>query len=193
MAYIGKNPRLKSIVSQGDTLANLTAEPRVAGRLVWATDEMKFYYDDGTDLNVVGSGAGGGGNVFNSGPVEVFNNDIIVSANATSLTGLAYFRAPGNFKVVKVQVEIFEKGAVASGILSIDVKKGNDADDLSMATIMTTQPEIDFATALDYDFNAGVIDPLLEDVNDNQVLRLDITSKPAGLTKFRVSVIGGGI
>jgi len=59
MAYIGRNPRLKSIVSQGDTLANLTAEPRVAGRLVYATDEGKFYTDNGTILKAVEAGGGG--------------------------------------------------------------------------------------------------------------------------------------
>jgi hypothetical protein len=56
MAYIGNNPKLKSIVSSGDLLANLTAEPRVAGRLVYATDEAKFYVDDGVELSEVGSG-----------------------------------------------------------------------------------------------------------------------------------------
>jgi len=50
MAYIGNNPKLKSIVSTGDTLANLTAEPRREGRLVYATDTKVFYRDDGTSL-----------------------------------------------------------------------------------------------------------------------------------------------
>jgi len=56
MAYIGNNPKLKSIVSSGDTLANLTAETRKAGRLVYATDTFKYYVDDGTNLTEVGSG-----------------------------------------------------------------------------------------------------------------------------------------
>lgn len=51
MAYIGNNPHLKSIVSNGDSLANLTAEPRKAGRLVYATaPDDKFYWDNGTTL-----------------------------------------------------------------------------------------------------------------------------------------------
>lgn len=55
MSYIGNNPSLKSIVSTGDTLANLTAEARRAGRLVYATDTQLYYYDDGTSLTVIGS------------------------------------------------------------------------------------------------------------------------------------------
>lgn len=57
MAYIGKNPKLKSSISEGDTLVNLTAEPRVAGRWVFATDQNKYYYDDGISLKEAGDGA----------------------------------------------------------------------------------------------------------------------------------------
>lgn len=53
MAYIGKNPKVKSIVSEGDTFANLNAEPRKAGRLVYATDQQKYYFDNGTTLSPV--------------------------------------------------------------------------------------------------------------------------------------------
>jgi hypothetical protein len=103
MAYIGRNPRLKSIVSEGDTLANLTAEPRVAGRLVWATDELKFYYDDGTTLNVVGSGEGGGGGVpllskgglitsdgTNNGELAVGSDGQVLAADSNEDSGLLW-------------------------------------------------------------------------------------------------------
>jgi hypothetical protein len=289
MAYIGRNPRLKSIVSQGDTLANLTAEPRVAGRLVWATDELKFYYDDGTTLNVVGSGEGGGGGgvpllskgglitsdgsnngelavgtdgqilvvddsevsglkwidppsvppaldingldekitpvdddiliiedsadafnkkklkisslpsgggggyTFNNGVIEVANSDVIVASNAPTLTGLLYFRAPAAIKIVKVQVELFTLDGVSSGILSLDVKKNTTPEDSGMASIMDTEAEIDFSTAANYDIGVGVIDPLLEDLAENDVIRVDVTSKPVGVTKFRITIIGGAL
>jgi len=99
MAYIGKNPRLKSIVSQGDTLANLTAEPRVAGRLVYATDEGKFYFDDGVALTAVGSGAGGGipllakGSLLtsdgsNNGELSVGTDGQALKANSSATSGI---------------------------------------------------------------------------------------------------------
>jgi hypothetical protein len=105
MAYIGKNPRLKSIVSQGDTLANLTAESRVAGRLVWATDELKFYFDDGTALTEVGSGSGGGGvpllgkgslltsDGLVNGDLAVGTDGQILSADSAETAGLKWIDA----------------------------------------------------------------------------------------------------
>lgn len=192
MAYIGRNPRLKSIVSEGDTLANLTAEPRVAGRLVWATDELKFYYDDGTALTVVGSGSGGG-YTFNDGVIEIANSDVIIASDAATLTGLLYFRAPAAIKIVKVQVELFTLDGVSSGILSVDVKKNTTPDGTGMATIMTAEASVDFSTAADYDIGVGAIDPLLEDLAENDVIRVDVTSKPVGVTKFRITIIGGAL
>lgn len=53
MAYIGSNPRLKSIVSTGDILANLVLESRVKGRIVYATDFDAFFKDDGTNLSPI--------------------------------------------------------------------------------------------------------------------------------------------
>jgi hypothetical protein len=50
MSYAGSNPHIDSIVSSGDTLANLTARTRKAGVLVYATDTELYYYDDGTSL-----------------------------------------------------------------------------------------------------------------------------------------------
>jgi hypothetical protein len=50
MSYTGSTPHIDSIISSGDTLANLTARTREAGTFVYATDTKQFYYDDGTDL-----------------------------------------------------------------------------------------------------------------------------------------------
>jgi hypothetical protein len=114
MAYIGKNPRLKSIVSQGDTLANLTAEPRVAGRLVYATDEAKFYYDDGTTLNVVGSGEGGGG-----GGVPLLSKGGLITSDGSNNGELAV-GTDGQILVVD--------DSEVSGLKWIDPPTGGGAD-----------------------------------------------------------------
>jgi len=51
MAYMGSNPKLKSLVSTGDTIANLILETRVKGRFVYATDLDLFFADDGANLS----------------------------------------------------------------------------------------------------------------------------------------------
>jgi hypothetical protein len=56
MSWHGKTPDFDTIKLNGDTLANLTAEPRVAGRVVYATDEGRLYWDDGSALSEIGKG-----------------------------------------------------------------------------------------------------------------------------------------
>lgn len=124
-------------------------------------------------------------------PVEIFNFDILNASSAGSLTGLIHHEAIGAVTITKVAVRIFEKGIVTSGTLEIDIKKGTSLDDLSMSSIMTTKPIINFATASNFDENIGVIDPLEQSVAPGEFLRLDITSLPTiPLGKFRVLVYG---
>jgi hypothetical protein len=91
MAYIGKNPKVKSIVSEGDTLANLTAEPRKEGRMVYAEDTKKFYWDDGTTLTVVGTEATGG-------------NDNVIADNLVDMDASTnYYNATGSISGLNVK------------------------------------------------------------------------------------------
>lgn len=124
-------------------------------------------------------------------PVLVFNNDILNASSAQSLTGLAYYRSYVQFTITTVKIQIFTKGIVTSGILSMDIKKGNTLDDLSMASVLTAEPQIDFSTASNYAEADGTLDVAQQIVLPNQYLRLDITSLPAlPVGAFRVLVFG---
>jgi len=124
-------------------------------------------------------------------PIEVFNFPILNASSANSLTGLTYYRALSSFNLSTVQIEIFEKGIISSGILSVDVKKGPSLDDTGMVSVLTSQPTINFATAADYDIATGVLDPVNQLVLQGEILRLDVTSLPSiPLGKFRVLVYG---
>jgi hypothetical protein len=122
--------------------------------------------------------------------VIVFNDVVLNASTATTLTGLTYFYAPAGFTVTTVQVEIFEKGDITSGTLSIDIKKGATLGS-TFTTILTSQASIDFATAVDYATDTGVLDAAEQDVAQGEYLRLDVTSLPTiPLGKFRVLVYG---
>lgn len=124
-------------------------------------------------------------------PIEIFNFPVLNALSANSLTGLTYFRSTTAFNISLVQVEIFEKGGITSGLLSIDVKKGPTLDGAGMVSVLTSQPVVDFATASDYDIETGILDPLNQSVSQGEVLRLDVTSLPSTpLGKFRVLVYG---
>jgi hypothetical protein len=124
-------------------------------------------------------------------PIEVFHYGVINASAHPSLTGLDYYRAFIAFNITTVKLQIFEKGLISSGIISLDIKKGNTLDNLSFNSILTSQASIDFATASDYDEADAVIDPALQSLTPGQFLRLDITSLPSlPLGKFRVLVYG---
>lgn len=124
-------------------------------------------------------------------PVVVFNNDVLNASSATSLTGLAYFRSYIPFTITTVKLQIFEKGIITSGILSFDIKKGTSLDPLTFNSVLTSEPSINFSTAVDYQESDGILDSLEQSVNANEYLRLDITSLPAiPVGKFRVLVYG---
>lgn len=57
-----------------DTLANLLALTRKEGTIVYATDTLKIYYDDGTTLKQVGSGSGTGGINYAADNPDAENN-----------------------------------------------------------------------------------------------------------------------
>lgn len=123
--------------------------------------------------------------------VVVFDAVVVNATSASSLTGLAYWTSPSNFTLLDAQVGIFEKGSL-TGTLEIDIKKSVDRDDANFSSTLTTRPSLIMASASDYDnssnavFNAGN-----QDVLQNEILRLDITSLPTPVIgKFVVYVIG---
>jgi hypothetical protein len=123
-------------------------------------------------------------------PIEVFNFPILNASSAPSFTGLTYYRATSSFTLSTVQLEIFDKGGISSGIVSVDVKVSNGLGGV-FNSVLTVQPSIDFSTASDYDIATGTLDPLYQSVAAGDVLRLDVTSLPiVTLGKFRILVYG---
>lgn len=124
-------------------------------------------------------------------PVEIFNLDIVNATSSSSLTGLLHHKAFIGFSVSTVEVQIFEKGFITSGILEVDLKKNTTLDDIGMISVLSTKPKIDFSLNNDYDVSAGILIPELQFINAGEFLRLDITSLPTiPLGKFRVIVYG---
>lgn len=124
-------------------------------------------------------------------PIEVFNVDVVNATAAPTLTGMLHHKCFIGFTVSTVELQIFEKGSISSGVIEIDIKKNTTLDDIGMTSILDVKPSINFATASDYDVSAGVLNTSLQTVNAGDFLRLDITSLPSiPLGKFRVIVYG---
>lgn len=123
-------------------------------------------------------------------PIEVFDFPVLNASSSNSLTGLTYFQAKTSFIVSTVQLQIFEKGIISSGVVGIDVLKSSTLGGI-YTTILTTPPSINFSTASDYELSSATLDPAEQSVAQGEYLRLDVTSLPAvTLGKFRVLVYG---
>ena len=129
-------------------------------------------------------GAGGGGGT----KIEVFNTMVVNSTGASTLTGVAYFKAPQNLTINQVVLQIFEKGSITTGSLTLDLKKNTTPDSVGMASVFTTLPTINFATASNYATDSGVLASPASTLNSGEWVRIDLTSIPTGLGKFYIMV-----
>lgn len=122
--------------------------------------------------------------------IEIFNIDFLTGSFGNTITGVLYHEALQDMSVIEGAIQIFDKNGIVSGILSIDVKKNSTPDNTGMTSIFTTAPSINFATANDYDRSTGTLNTSTQNVLKGEILRLDITSLPVGLGKFRIILIG---
>jgi hypothetical protein len=131
----------------------------------------------------IGAGGGGGG----GGSTEVFNNFIVLGSSATTLTGINYFRSPASLTISSVVVQLWDKQGVASGTLSVDIKKNSTPDNAGMTTIFSSQPSFNFATDPNFSTSSGTLSTTA--LASGDWLRLDVTSIPVGWSgRFSVMV-----
>jgi hypothetical protein len=123
-------------------------------------------------------GAGGGG----GGSLEVFNAVVQIVAPTASSEGISYFISPASATISFVKLMVWDKNGVTTGNLTIDIKKNTSPNPTGMTSIFSVLPTLDFATASNYDSNAGTLSTSAISVND--VLRLDVTSIPSGFIGY---------
>jgi hypothetical protein len=123
-------------------------------------------------------------------PIEVFNAPVILgTSNLSSLNGMAYFKAPSNMTINKVELQLFAKGSATSGVLELDVLKSSSLS-TEATTIMSVKPFLDMTTAVDYQTTYGTVNPALAAISEGNYIRLDLTSIPAELTSLHIIIYG---
>jgi hypothetical protein len=125
-----------------------------------------------------------------SGAIDIFNSDVLIGSNAT-LTGVAYWEAPFDLTLAECAIQIFARGSVTSGTLTIDIKKNATPNPTGMVSVFTTSPTISMASVSDYHRATGTFNPTNQSITQGQILRFDITSLPNNLTAFRIILKGG--
>ena len=126
--------------------------------------------------------------------VEVFNAPVVLGNTYSSLTGLSYYRAPNNISLNACLITLFETNDITTGNLEVDIRKNSSYDPDGMETVFSTKPKISMDAASDYTKSSDVGQTAAvfstTNVLANDILRLDVTSIPAGLNRFNVFLIG---
>lgn len=129
---------------------------------------------------------------FSSGSkkVEVFNLDIQLGVRASTVTGILYYESIQDMTLQEAAIQIYDKGTIATGSLTIDVKKNTTPNNTGMTSVFTSAPTTNFATNANYARATGTFNATYQSILKGDILRLDITSLPVGLGAFRVILIG---
>ena len=129
-----------------------------------------------------------------SSKIEIFNSTVLLGNFYSTLTGIAYYQAPSDLTLNACIISLFDKGAINTGNLEIDVKKNSSYNPNGMTSVFSTRPKIAMNTIADYgkSSDTGQTAAVFESgsIIANNILRLDITSIPAGLSRFNIFLIG---
>lgn len=133
---------------------------------------------DNHELRLLAQEAGGG-------KLSIINSDIHIGSSGL-LTGIYHYEVIQACIITECAFQLFEK--VASGTLTVDIKKNTTTNPAGFNSIMTTAPTIAMASASNYQRVSGVINTGLNSLSAGDIIRVDVTSLPIGMSKFRVIV-----
>jgi len=125
-----------------------------------------------------------------SGKLIVYNGIMSNASSAGSLTGIMFERVASNFSITDAKLYVFDFTGITTGTLELDVRKSTTADFTTDASIFSTKPSINFATATNYDESSNAVISAGSFVAGDYI-RIDISSLPATtLGQWGVYIIG---
>lgn len=123
--------------------------------------------------------------------VNLINEKIIIGANSTSqLTGFHDIEILQSAIIVEGAIQLYGKSPATSGTITVDVKKNSTTNPTGFNSIFTSPPSLDISVASDFSRTTGTINPTYQSVSPGDILRVDITSLPAGLQSIRLTLVG---
>lgn len=87
-------------------------------------------------------------------------------------------------------IQIYEKSPATTGNLVVDIKKNTTTNPSGFNSVFTSPPAINVAVASDYTRATGTLNPTYQTLTKGDILRVEITSIPTGLQKFRLVLFG---
>jgi hypothetical protein len=123
--------------------------------------------------------------------VVFFDGTIAGASKYTTLTGAVFHRVQSDITITDAKVILFDKGAVSSGTLSVDVQTSSSPDFTSSLSVFTTEPSLDLSVASSYSESTNaVLDASNKILSEGDYLRIDISSLPSGLNYLGIYLIG---
>lgn len=124
-----------------------------------------------------------------TGFLEIFNHEFYVGTNPNT-TGVLFWESPINLTLTECAIQIFERGTVTSGSLTVDIKKNTTPNPTGMVSVFTSLPTINMASVSDYHRATGTFNSSVQSLTAGEILRMDITSLPTNLSLFRIMLKG---
>lgn len=112
------------------------------------------------------------------GTVHIFNGDISLAGFSSSDPVVFYIKAQKNFSITEVRGQIFDKGSVSLGTLSLDVEKSIDTNDANFNSILSSDLSFNFASDASYSEKTATINTSVNDIVAGEILRVVVTSTP---------------
>lgn len=123
------------------------------------------------------------------GTVFIFNGDVsFINYNAAE-PDIFYYKARQDFAVNDFRAQLFTKGSVTTGTLSLVLEKSPDTNNANFTTILSTNISFNFAVDANYSEKIAIINSSLNDIITGEILRVRVVSKPAAFNgKIMLSI-----
>jgi hypothetical protein len=132
---------------------------------------------------------------FSSVGVYILNGDMSFAGFDISRPVIFHHKAKFPYTLTDFRVQLFDKQGLASGTLSFDLQKttgvNNSDSTFNSGSILTSPLSFNFATDADYAEKVAAIDGTKNSIINGGVIRIKITSIPAGFTGMILISIGG--
>lgn len=126
-----------------------------------------------------------------SGKLSLINTDIDIGSNASGLlTGAFYIEVIQDCIATEGAIQFFAKSPATTGNLTVDIKKNTSTNPTGFTSLFTSAPTLSASSDPDFTRATGTINASTQVLNIGDILRVDVTSLPVGLQKFRLVLIG---
>lgn len=146
-------------------------------------DLIKDNFDDHEDR--LNASETTGGSVF------IFNSAIHLANFDSTRTDVFYYKATQNFSVTDFRAQIYNKGSISSGFLTMDLQKATNTNNSNFNSILNASLSFNFATDASYLEKVASIDSSAAAVAAGEVIRIVVSGVPTGFNDKVLVVIGG--